>query len=88
MLQIYSDVWNDLILDSTIFGSLLDEIKTEYDSYLSTLLDIVEYTDLDDAPRSLHAIEDAASGVRAQKADGLLHDVEDLERQCKDALLR
>ena len=86
--QIYSDIWSDLSLDSPIFGALLREIKDEYDNYLSYLLDIVKSTDRHDLLRSHYAIDDASFKSKSKEAKALLYEVENLENNCREALIR
>ncbi|XP_029634503.2 uncharacterized protein LOC115210187 [Octopus sinensis] len=41
-LQCFSNIFNDLIINSPVFGTALHIIKIEYDNYISYLLDIYE----------------------------------------------
>ncbi|KAK3748801.1 hypothetical protein QZH41_016022, partial [Actinostola sp. cb2023] len=38
-LQIYTDIWQEIISNSELFGEILQKIKDEYDLYMSHLLD-------------------------------------------------
>ena len=84
----YSEVWDDLVLDSSIFGALLKEIKNEYDNFLSHLLELVKLNDHDEILRSYHVIDDVIAASRSRIAENLFQKVDDLEVACRNALLK
>jgi len=87
-LQLYSDVWNDLTLDSSIFGLLLASIKSEYDLYLSHLLQTMNSSNHNEIIQTLGLVK-SLSPTKDQQSDvSLREEVEELMQQSRDALLR
>nr|XP_026692914.1 uncharacterized protein C6orf118-like isoform X2 [Ciona intestinalis] len=87
-LQLYSEIWNDMSLDSTIFGELLNEIKEEYDSYLVHLIDSSQSTNRAELAQCLELIKGMSSHEKVEMSQQLQEEVENLEEKCKTALLR
>lgn len=75
-------------MDSSIFGSLFSEIKDEYDNYLSHLLDVMKLTDRTDILQSHDVMDDISSKAKSKKAKAFQREVEDLENNCREALIR
>lgn len=86
--QLYSDVWNDLTLDSSIFGLLLASIKSEYDLYLSHLLQSMNSSNHNEIIQTLGLVKSLSPSKDNQSDDSLREEVEQLMKQSRDALLR
>lgn len=87
-LQLYSDVWNDLTLDSSIFGKLLANIKSEYDLYLSHLLQSMNSSNHNEIIHTLGLVKTLSPSKDKDDDHSLRNKVEELMVQCRDALLR
>lgn len=86
-LQVYSEVWQDLCLDSSIFGPILSEIKAEYDNYLSDLLDEMKATNHAELLSCLSVV-DGMSENNHIDVENLQEIVENLEEQGRQGLLK
>ncbi|CAK8687817.1 unnamed protein product [Clavelina lepadiformis] len=87
-LQLYSEIWSDLTIDSSILGSLLGEIKEEYDSYLTFLLDSMKSSNRVELASCLKEAEDVSNDEKLRIAEEVCNEVDTLETLCKEALLR
>ena len=81
-------MWNDLSLDSSIFGQLLANIKSEYDLYLSHLLQSMNSSNHSEIIHTLGLVKSLTPSNDEDDDYSLRNKVEQLMLQCRDALLR
>lgn len=86
-LQVYDEVWRDLCADSSVFGKLLLEIKHQYDSRLSTLLDIINSTNHEEIMTCLKSV-DRVTEFTEKDVEKKKMVVDDLEEEGRQALMR
>lgn len=86
-LQVYDEVWRDICIDSSIFGKLLLEIKLQYDTRLSTLLDTINSTNHSEIMTCLKAVECLTEYTENDVVKKKMV-VDDLEEEGRQALLR
>ncbi|XP_043993145.1 uncharacterized protein C6orf118-like isoform X2 [Gambusia affinis] len=83
-LAVFSDVFDDVCEGSPVFGRILREIKTEYDLYISHLMDI--HSSQDYAPLQPFAININGILVSDEEMEGAEKGVCILEEEAKSAL--
>ncbi|XP_032238155.2 uncharacterized protein C6orf118 [Nematostella vectensis] len=90
-LQIFTDVWQDIINQSDTFGDVLQKIKDEYDNYMSYLLDAQRPSQHRMLYRHLESLtQDQATTAELKKEQERVKRLETQARQllCENARLR
>ncbi|XP_021170338.2 uncharacterized protein LOC105923322 isoform X2 [Fundulus heteroclitus] len=92
-LAVFSDVFDDVCEGSPVFGRILREIKTEYDLYITHLMDshssqdhVASVKDTGEITRSDKEVEEAGNEVRSleEKAQRALEENERVQDELKN----
>lgn len=87
-LQVYGEVWQDLCVDSSYLGPLFSNIKAEYDTYLSDLLDEMKLANHTELVACLNTVDNTNIKFATVDVEEMRTLVEDLEEESRRTLLQ